>query len=93
MLSPGDRLRVKVIGIDAPEGAKQPKIGLSIKQLEEDPWMSVDQRVKDGDVVRGNVDSLVKLVRALRGAGVELIDEGAASAAGGRGVRLIGRPA
>lgn len=55
VLSPGDRLRVKVIGIDAPEGAKQPKIGLSIKQLEEDPWFSVDQRVKDGDVVRGKI--------------------------------------
>jgi transcriptional regulator with XRE-family HTH domain len=40
------------------------------------------------DVVRGNVDSLMKLVGALRVAGIELIDEGAPSAAGGRGVRL-----
>jgi transcriptional regulator with XRE-family HTH domain len=39
-------------------------------------------------VVRGNVDSLVKLVGALREAGIELIDEGAPSPAGGRGVRL-----
>jgi transcriptional regulator with XRE-family HTH domain len=38
--------------------------------------------------VRGTVDSLVKLVAALEAAGVELIAEGAASAAGGRGVRL-----
>jgi len=38
--------------------------------------------------VRGNVDSLVKLVGALEAAGVELIGEGAASPAGGRGVRL-----
>jgi small subunit ribosomal protein S1 len=53
VLAPGDRLRVKVIGIDAPEGAKQPRIGLSIRQLEEDPWMGVDQRVKEGDVLRG----------------------------------------
>lgn len=38
--------------------------------------------------VRGTVDSLVKLVAALEAAGVELIAEGAPSAAGGRGVRL-----
>jgi hypothetical protein len=34
------------------------------------------------------VDSLVKLVDALAGAGIELIGEGAASSGGGRGVRL-----
>jgi transcriptional regulator with XRE-family HTH domain len=39
-------------------------------------------------VVRGNVDSLTKLVAALEAAGVELIAEGAASPGGGRGVRL-----
>jgi transcriptional regulator with XRE-family HTH domain len=40
-------------------------------------------------VIRGNIDSLAKLIAALHGAGVELIGEGAASPAGGRGVRLI----
>jgi len=39
-------------------------------------------------VVRGNVDSLVKLIEALDAAGVELIGEGAISSAGKRGVRL-----
>jgi transcriptional regulator with XRE-family HTH domain len=39
-------------------------------------------------VVRGNVDSLMKLVEALENAGIELINEGATSTAGGRGVRL-----
>ena len=38
--------------------------------------------------VRGNVDSLVKLIRALEEAGIELIQEGAISQGGGRGVRL-----
>ena len=38
--------------------------------------------------VRGNVDSVVKLIRALDDAGVELIQEGAISQGGGRGVRL-----
>jgi transcriptional regulator with XRE-family HTH domain len=42
------------------------------------------------DVVRGNVDSLMKLISALEGAGVELINEGAVSQGGGRGVRLKG---
>jgi transcriptional regulator with XRE-family HTH domain len=40
------------------------------------------------EVIRGNVDSLVKLVTALEAAGIELIGEGAASQSGGRGVRL-----
>jgi transcriptional regulator with XRE-family HTH domain len=39
-------------------------------------------------VIRGTVDSLMKLVRALDMAGIELIGEGVISAAGGRGVRL-----
>src|SRR5437879_13785544 len=39
-------------------------------------------------VIRANVDSLMKLVSALDNAGIELINPGAASATGGRGVRL-----
>jgi transcriptional regulator with XRE-family HTH domain len=39
-------------------------------------------------VVRGNVDSLMKLVAALDAAGIELIAENAVSGVGGRGVRL-----
>jgi hypothetical protein len=39
-------------------------------------------------VVRGNVDSLVKLIAAIEAAGVELIANGAVSPDGGRGVRL-----
>jgi hypothetical protein len=39
-------------------------------------------------VVRGNVDSLMKLVGALAANGIELIGEGASSSKGGRGVRL-----
>lgn len=54
------------------------------------------QRMEASDgVIRGNVDSLMKLVAALEDAGIELIPEGAASSAGGRGVRLkeyVARP-
>jgi len=39
-------------------------------------------------VIRGNVDSLMKLVGALDAAGIALIGVGAVSDAGGRGVRL-----
>ena len=47
------------------------------------------QRMEASDgVVRGNVDSLMKLVEALHHAGIELINEGAVSPTGGRGVRL-----
>lgn len=40
--------------------------------------------------VRGNVDSLVKVVEALNRAGIALIYEGEVSHTGGRGVRLKG---
>jgi transcriptional regulator with XRE-family HTH domain len=47
------------------------------------------QRMEASDgVIRGNVDSLMKLIAALDAAGIELIGEGTASAGGGRGVRL-----
>ena len=39
-------------------------------------------------VIRGNVDSLMKLIDALDMAGIELIAAGVVSAQGGRGVRL-----
>jgi transcriptional regulator with XRE-family HTH domain len=47
------------------------------------------QRMEASDgVIRGNVESLMKLIGALERAGVELINDGAASEHGGRGVRL-----
>jgi hypothetical protein len=39
-------------------------------------------------VIRAHVDSLMKLMTALDAAGVELINYGALSQRGGRGVRL-----
>jgi len=47
------------------------------------------QRMEGSDgVIRGNVDSLMKLVGALDAAGIELIGEGTPSQGEGRGVRL-----
>ena len=65
--------------------------GIDQKVLAERAGVSVPtiQRMEASDgVVRGNVDSLMKLVGALESAGIELIGEGATSTAGGRGVRL-----
>jgi small subunit ribosomal protein S1 len=43
------------LGIDAGGEKGQPRISLSIKQLEEDPWLTVEDKVREGDVVRGRV--------------------------------------
>jgi transcriptional regulator with XRE-family HTH domain len=67
-----------LLGIDQRELAKLS--GLSVPTI---------QRMEASEaMVRGNVDSLVKLITALDAAGIELIDEGAVSSAEGRGVRL-----
>lgn len=49
---------------------------------------TIQRMEASGGVIRGNVDSLMKLVHALERAGIELINEGAVSSHGGRGVRL-----
>jgi transcriptional regulator with XRE-family HTH domain len=66
-------------------------LGIDQRQLAQRSGLSLPtiQRMESSDgVVRGNVDSLMKLVEALVAAGIELIGEGAASHNGGRGVRL-----
>ena len=66
-------------------------LGLDQRQLAQASGLSLPtiQRMEASDgVVRGHVDSLMKLVDALAASGIELIGEGAASSGGGRGVRL-----
>ena len=61
------------------------------RQLAERSGLSLPtiQRMEASDgLIRGNVDSLMKLVDALAAAGIELIAEGAVSQGSGRGVRL-----
>ena len=71
-----------LLGIDQREMAQ--RCGLSLPTI---------QRMEASDgVVRGNVDSLMKLVDALASGGIELIGEGASSTGGGRGVRLKSAP-
>ena len=66
-------------------------IGLDQRKLAELAGLSLPtiQRMEASEgVVRGNVESLTKLVEALNAAGIELIGDGAMSQSGGRGVRL-----
>ena len=66
-------------------------LGIDQRRLAELSGLSAPtiQRMEASEtMVRGNVDSLVKLITALEDAGIELIDDGASSNAGGRGVRL-----
>ncbi len=66
-------------------------LGIDQRRLAEISELSVPtiQRMEGSEAtIRGNVDSLMKLITALDEAGVELIAEGAASHAGGLGVRL-----
>jgi len=66
-------------------------LSLDQRELAERSGLSLPtiQRMEASEgVIRGNVDSLMKLVAALEAAGIQLIGEGAASPGGGRGVRL-----
>ena len=66
-------------------------LGIDQRRLAELCGLSVPtiQRMEASDgVIRGNVDSLMKLITALEAAGLELIADGAPSAGVGRGVRL-----
>jgi predicted transcriptional regulator len=67
-----------LLGIDQPVLAQ--RAGLSLPTI---------QRMETSDgLIRGNVDSLTKVVQALEDMGIELIGDGGTSTVGGRGVRL-----
>jgi transcriptional regulator with XRE-family HTH domain len=66
-------------------------LNISQSRLAELAGLSVPtiQRMEASDgVIRGNVDSLIKLIAGLESIGIDLIGEGAVSQGGGRGVRL-----
>ena len=71
--------------------------GIDQKTLAERAGVSLPtiQRMEASDgVVRGVIDTLVKVIQALEESGVVLVDDGRPSESGGRGVRLKdpGRP-
>ncbi len=49
VIATGDKVKVKVIGID------KDKLSLSIKQAETDPWSEIDKKYHKDDKVSGNV--------------------------------------
>jgi small subunit ribosomal protein S1 len=63
MVKKGDVLDAVVIDIDK----QNQRISLGLKQLDEDPWKTIDQRYKIGDLVKGKVSKI-----ATFGAFVEL---------------------
>jgi transcriptional regulator with XRE-family HTH domain len=70
-------------------------LGIDQRQLAEAAGLSLPtiQRMEASDgVIRGNVDSLMKLVAALDALGIELISDNATSHSGGRGIRLKTAP-
>jgi transcriptional regulator with XRE-family HTH domain len=71
-------------------------LGIDQRTLADRAGLSVAtiQRMEASEgVVRGTVDSLMKLVTALNHAGLELLSEGSPSSGSGRGVRLKGATA
>jgi predicted transcriptional regulator len=81
--------------ITAPQlRAARALLGIDQVALAERAQLSVPtiQRMEASDgLIRGNVDSLTKVVRALEDLGIELISEGGSSSGVGRGVRLRNR--
>jgi transcriptional regulator with XRE-family HTH domain len=69
-------------------------VGMEQKSLAEASGVSLPtiQRMEaSAGVVRGVIESLMKVMGALEAAGIEFINEGAVSPGGGRGVRLRNR--
>jgi predicted transcriptional regulator len=81
--------------ITAPQlRAARALLGIDQVVLAERAQLSVPtiQRMEASDgLIRGNVDSLTKVVRALEDLGIELIAEGGSTSGVGRGVRLRNR--
>jgi small subunit ribosomal protein S1 len=54
MFKAGDEIKAKVLKIDQAEG----KIGLGLKQLQKNPWDSVEKKYKRGTKISGKVTSI-----------------------------------
>ncbi len=55
VVAPGAAVRVKVIGVQESDKPDQKKIALSMKQVDGDPWDTIDQQFKPGEKVRGKI--------------------------------------
>lgn len=77
----GDQLRAARALLNLDRSSLAELAGLSLPTI---------QRMESAEgVVGGNVESLMKVIDALKSAGIELIGDGEVSQGGGRGVRLV----
>lgn len=53
VVSTGDKIRVKILEIAT--GNKGPRISLSVRQVTDDPWKSVEGRLAEGQIITGKV--------------------------------------
>ena len=56
VLNVGQEVDVKVIGVDR----ERKRIGLSIRQLQEDPWVKKVENLKEGQLIEGTITHLTK---------------------------------
>jgi small subunit ribosomal protein S1 len=56
VLTVGQEVEVKVIGVDR----ERKRIGLSIRQLQEDPWVQKVETLKEGQLIEGTITHLTK---------------------------------
>lgn len=56
VLNVGQEVKVKVIGVDR----ERKRIGLSIRQLLEDPWVKKVESLKEGQLIEGTITHLTK---------------------------------
>jgi len=55
MVSKGDRVKVKVLGVDA----QREKVSLGLKQLDRDPWLDLAEKFHVGDHIEVTISKLV----------------------------------
>jgi small subunit ribosomal protein S1 len=55
IVQPGQTVQVLVLNVDR----KKERVGLSYKRLKRDPWRTVEERYKPGDLVKGQVSNVV----------------------------------
>jgi small subunit ribosomal protein S1 len=60
ILHMGERVTVKVIGVEDDAKTGRKRISLSMKQAQEDPWSSVLNRFKPGDRLKGTVKRIAE---------------------------------
>lgn len=55
IVEPDQEVRVKVLNVDSENG----RVALSLKRLKENPWLTVDERFKSGQLVEGVISNVV----------------------------------